>query len=95
MRKQMRGAAAVVREAEAESEPVPEPSAPDASDATVGTDTAQSMVARYLPSCVQLFAGVAFGKGSEAKLRSRAIAAGHLVKIAGGMAEEVPEPDEG
>jgi len=90
--RKMREAAAAV---EAEPEPVPEPPAPDVADAATGTETAQSLAARYLPNCVRLFAGVAFGKGSKAKLHSRVVAAGHLVKIAAGTGEEVPEPDEG
>ena len=74
---------------------VPEAPEPNASDATVGTETAQRMAARFLPDCTKLFASVAFGRGSKAKLHTRVVAAGHLVKIAGGLAEEVPEPDEG
>jgi len=89
----VREAAAAVREAE--PEPIPEAPEPDVADATAGTETAQSLAARYLPNCVRLFAGVAFGKGSKAKLHSRVVAAGHLVKIAAGMGAEVPEPDEG
>jgi hypothetical protein len=85
-----------VRAAEAESEPVPEAPEPDVDDATVGTETAQSKAARFLPSCVELFAAVAFGKGSKAKLHTRVNAATQLVKIAGGLAQEVPDaPDEG
>ena len=89
----LRQAAAMV--SEAESEPVPEPPEPDVADAAAGPAVAQTIAARWLPSCARLFAGVAFGKGSKAKLHTRVIAAGHLVKIAGGMAEEVPSPDEG
>jgi hypothetical protein len=89
----LREAAAVTKEAEAET--VPEPPEPGVADAAVGTETAQARAARYLPDCVRLFAGVAFGKGSKAKLHSRVVAAAQLVRIAGGMAEEVPEPDEG
>lgn len=89
----MREAAAVTKEAELET--VPEPPEPDVADAAVGTKTAQAMAGRFLPSCVRLFAGVAFGKSSRAKLHSRVIAAGHLVRIANGMAEEVPDPDAG
>jgi hypothetical protein len=94
--KQMREAAAAVREAEAEPETVPEPPEPDVADATVGTEAAQSKAARFLPSCVESFAAVAFGKKSRAKLHSRVQAATQLVKIAGGLAQEVPDaPDEG
>lgn len=89
----MREAAASVKEAE--SEPVPEAPAPDADNATAGTEAGQAMAACYLPNCVRLFAGVAFGKGSRAKLHTRTVAAGHLVKIAAGMGEEAPGPDEG
>jgi hypothetical protein len=39
----------------AEAEPVPDAPTPDVSDATVGTETAQRMAARYLPNCVRLF----------------------------------------
>ena len=49
-----------------------------------------------LPDCTRLFASVAFGKGSKAKLHTRVNAATQLVKIAGGLAQEVPDtPDEG
>ena len=81
---------------EAEPETVPEPPEPDVADATVGTETAQQMAARFLPDCTRLFASVAFGKGSKAKLHTRVNAATQLVKIAGGLAQEVPDaPDEG
>jgi hypothetical protein len=83
----------VEAEAEAEAERVPDAPEPEIADPTVGAETAQATASRYLPNCVRLFAGVAFGKGSRAKLHSRVIAASHLVKIAGGMAEEVPDPD--
>lgn len=63
---------------------------PAAADATAGTETGQAMASRFLPDCVKLFAGVAFGATSKAKLHSRVIAAMTLVKIAGGMADEVP-----
>jgi hypothetical protein len=92
----MREAGATVKEAEAEAETVPEPPEPDVADATAGTETAQQMAARFLPDCTRLFAGVAFGKGSKAKLHTRVNAASQLVKIAGGLAQEVPDaPDEG
>jgi len=54
-------------------------------------ETAQTMAARWLPECARLFAAVAFGKGSKAKLHSRVVAAAQLVKIAGGLAEAVPD----
>ena len=86
----------MVKEADEDSESVPEPPDPDVADANIGTETAQSKAARYLPSAVDLFAAVAFGRGSKAKLHSRVQAATQLVKIAGGLAEGVPDaPDEG
>jgi hypothetical protein len=94
--KQMRAAGAAAKEAEAGSEVVPEPPEPDVADAAIGTETAQQMAARYLPDCARLFASVAFGRGSKAKLHSRVQAATQLVKIASGLAQEVPDaPDEG
>lgn len=92
-KRRIREAAIAVREAEPET--VPEPPEPDFADAAIGTETAQSLASRYLVSCVKLFASIAFGKGSRAKLHTRVVAAGHLVKIAGGMAEDVPGPVEG
>jgi len=89
----MRDAAAVTREAEAET--VPDPPAPDGADAAIGTEKAQGMAARYLPNCVVLLAAVAFGRGSKAKLHTRVVAVGLLVKIAVGGAEEVPSLDDG
>ena len=57
-------------------------------------EVCRAAAARYMPNCVRLFASVAFGKGSRATLHTRVVAAGHLVKIAGGMTDEVlPEPN--
>ena len=78
---------------ETEPETVPDAPPPDYSDPAVGIDTAQEMAARYQPQCVRLYAGVAFGKASRAKLHTRVVAAGNLTRIACGRADEVPEPD--
>src|SRR5215469_14959719 len=69
LQRKVREAAAAVKEEEPES--VPEAPEPEVVDATTGTEAARSMAARYLPNCVRLFAGVAFGKKSRAKLHSR------------------------
>lgn len=87
LQRKVREAAAAVREG---TESLPEPPEPDVADPATGTETAQSLAARYLPSAVRLFAAVAFGKGSRAKLHTRVLAAGHLVRIAGGIAEDIP-----
>ena len=84
---------AAMRSRSPEPETVPDAPPPDYSDPAFAIETAQETAARYQPQCVRLYAGVAFGKASRAKLHTRVVAAGNLTKIACGRADQVPEPD--
>jgi hypothetical protein len=72
--------------------PVPRTPSPSAMTASEGIETTRALARRYLPDAVQLLAGIAFGRDTEAALHTRMLCAKEIVAMAGVIPQPTPTP---
>jgi hypothetical protein len=73
-----------------EREPTPTTPSPSAASPTDGMEEARALARRYLPDLVQLWAGIALGRDTEAGLHTRFLAGKAISDVAGVVPQATP-----
>ena len=70
--------------------PTPTTPSPSAASPTDGIEQARTLARRYLPDLVQLWAGIALGRDTEAGLHTRFLAGKAISDVAGVVPQTTP-----